>query len=70
MNNFVTSGDITRNLAEAGYDVDLADVAYALRRMKVRPLAVAGITRLFAPGAIEQVREFIVSRRKEATRSA
>jgi len=56
---FVTSGDITRMLASRGYDVDLGDVSYALRRLKVKPIGVAGITRLFRPESADKVRAFL-----------
>ena len=69
--DFVTSGDIARHLDDEGYDVGLGDVSYILRRLKTKPLAVAGITRLFPPSALGHVREFLDKRqlkRKERVR--
>ena len=66
---FVTSGDITRILVGQGYDIDLGDVSYALRRLKAQPIGVAGITRLFRPEAVERVRDFLNTKsRKEVSR--
>lgn len=68
MMEFLTSGDIARHLDAEGYDVGLGDVSYILRRLKARPLAVAGITRLFPTSALAHVREFLDAkhtRRKE-----
>ncbi len=51
---FVTSGQIAQEMNE-----DRDRVSYALRKTGAEPIGRAGIVRLFAPSAVDAVREFL-----------
>jgi nitrogen fixation protein FixH len=55
-----TCGQIAKML-----NVDRDAVAYALRKANIKPVARAGITRIFRESTIEEVRRFLARKNKK-----
>ena len=63
MTNFLTTGTIAGKL-----NVDRDKVSYALRKLALKPVGVAGIARVFPENAVAAVKTFLdegTSRRKK-----
>jgi hypothetical protein len=58
----VTTGTITKALREEGLPVDRDQVCYAVRRLCLEPIGVAGPARVFPTNAVEAVRDFLTKR--------
>ena len=55
----LTSGQIAEKVGD-----DRDRVAYAIRKTGIEPIGRAGIVRLFAPSAVDTVRQFLQTKRQ------
>jgi hypothetical protein len=63
MTPFVTTGKIATELRGEGLDVDRDQVCYAVRKLRLEPVGVAGPARVFPQSAVGAVRDFLASKR-------
>ena len=61
-----TTGAITKTLRESGLPVDRDQVCYAVRKLCLEPVGIAGPARVFSQSAVAAVREFLNAKRKKS----
>lgn len=61
----ITTGTITKTLREEGLAVDRDQVCYAVRKLRLEPVGIAGPARVFSPHAVEAVKDFLCGKRNQ-----
>ena len=66
----LTSGDITKQLRRSFPSLESGNIRYAIRRLGLEPMQVAGHIYLYKDSAIDEVRRFLQTKAVRRQKSA